>query len=113
MLRSAPLRRLTPLRSKVGLRRKGQTYTERRWRDAVIERDRSCRFPGCKRTDSLEAHHVASRAQRPDLRLDIANGVAVCHAHHHWLTDHPIEGAELGLVSHERYEARHRGSPDA
>lgn len=88
---------------KPGLKVKRDTKHER-WSKAVRERDGHCQFPGCGSTRNLEAQHVAARSQRPDLRYDLANGVALCQEHHRFVTDNPNEGRELGLVSSERYE---------
>src|SRR6185503_13104895 len=56
------------------------------WRKQVLERDgHRCRwiYPGtparCSQTgDSLHAHHILTRKQRPDKRYDPTNGAALC-----------------------------------
>lgn len=56
----------------------------RKWRNAVLARDGSCRR--CGTTDALHAHHVASWKEYPELRVDISNGVTLCgpcHREHH------------------------------
>ena len=53
-------------------------------RDAVVLRDRRCRFRGCNRTvDWCEVHHLRHRADGgPDA---LANCVLLCARHHHVL----------------------------
>jgi hypothetical protein len=52
------------------------------WREAVILRDGSiCVYPGCKKTEHLNAHHIYSRS-RKSFRWDTENGVSLCAFHH-------------------------------
>ena len=51
------------------------------WRDTVLERDKFCQC--CGSEDSLEAHHIFSYNDYPDLRLDPHNGVTLCSDCHH------------------------------
>lgn len=53
----------------------------RAWRKAVIARDKGfCRR--CHSTDRLEAHHIRRFTTHPELRLDVANGITLCHNCH-------------------------------
>jgi len=53
-------------------------------RDAVILRDRRCRFPGCRRTvDWCEVHHIRHRVDGGADAID--NCVLLCAHHHHVL----------------------------
>ncbi len=49
-------------------------------RRALDVRDGGCRFPGCRHTAFVEAHHVDSWATGGETKLD--NLVLLCHAHH-------------------------------
>lgn len=52
------------------------------WRTAVFKRDNfTCQQCG-ERGVRLEAHHVASFADHPELRMDINNGITLCFACH-------------------------------
>lgn len=84
------------------------------WRKKVKQRDgNKCQAPGCGYVSKYnEAHHIASRQQRPDLRFVVSNGMTLCKKHHDWATDHPIEAAAIGLVSHVRYELARKGLTD-
>jgi hypothetical protein len=51
------------------------------WRSSVWSRDRwTCQICGSKK--DIEAHHIARFALFPDLRLDINNGITLCHECH-------------------------------
>jgi hypothetical protein len=53
-------------------------------RDAVVLRDRHCRFRGCRRTvDWCEVHHITHRSRGGTDRVD--NCVLLCAYHHHVL----------------------------
>lgn len=88
--------------------KKSTAAADREWSVAVRRRDGyRCQFPNCGVYDKhIHTHHIASRKQRPDLRHDVSNGLAVCLEHHHWLHANPDQATELGLISHERYESR-------
>ncbi len=53
----------------------------------------------------LDAHHIAERSLRPDLKFDVNNGIALCRAHHNWIPLNRAEAIRLGLLSTETYEA--------
>lgn len=76
------------------------------WSAAVLARDeRICRK--CKGV-ATDAHHIAARSQRPDLKYDLDNGVALCRECHNWVPNNVEEAKELGLYSDAKYEYRDR-----
>ena len=60
------------------------SFEYRNWRKAVFERDNyTCQNIFCgKRGGYLEAHHIRSYAEHPELRLEISNGVTLCRSCH-------------------------------
>jgi hypothetical protein len=53
----------------------------RQWRMEVFTRDNfECKM--CKEKVGLQAHHILSWREFPELRYDINNGIALCRAHH-------------------------------
>ena len=52
----------------------------RRWRKAVLKRDRHCQI--CKSTQKLHAHHVESAFYNVDLRFKVGNGITFCSGCH-------------------------------
>jgi hypothetical protein len=100
------------------------------WKLAVLERDEcKCQWPGLSYEDVLlipagtiidprfivspcstgdtriDAHHIAERSLRPDLKYDVANGIALCRSHHYWLPLNRAIAVKLGLLSDATYEA--------
>lgn len=79
------------------------------WSRDVLERDGwRCRWPGCpEEGPQVVAHHINERSQRPDLRLDRANGAALCTQHHD-NAHHTVAGRQkarrLGLLGGTTYE---------
>lgn len=52
------------------------------WRYLVFSRDKhTCAVPSC-RNHELEAHHIKSFSQFPELRYEIENGITLCKDHH-------------------------------
>lgn len=65
------------------------------------DRDRGrCRFPGCGRQGTVEAHHLVHRAHGGDHRLE--NLVTLCRHHHHLVHE---GGYQLSLGPDQRFEA--------
>ena len=60
--------------------RGSHNYQMHEWRRAVIQRDERCLR--CGTAELLEAHHIQSRKDRPDLWYVIANGETLCKACH-------------------------------
>ena len=80
------------LRAKVG---------HRAWSIAVKKRDGSCRH--CGSTEKLTAHHIKHFATFPEGRVDIHNGITLCHDCH--MTEHrrvrrELKGVELPPILH-------------
>lgn len=77
---------------------------ERQWSVSIRQRDNNT----CQRckdvAPSHDAHHIAPRSQRPDLKFDLSNGVTLCSSCHRWVHQHPIEAVACGLLSTESYE---------
>lgn len=63
-----------------------------------------CRRCGKQDAENNQAHHVAPRSRRPDLKSDLNNGITVCPDCHTWIHLHPIEAEAAGLLSSETYE---------
>lgn len=66
-----------------------------------------CQWPGgCQTGDArLDAHHIAERSLRPDLKFELTNLVTMCRTHHDWIPLHRQEATQMGLLSGETYEA--------
>jgi 5-methylcytosine-specific restriction endonuclease McrA len=65
--------------------RRGERYSRaaKRWRADVFARDGyTCRDCGDARGGNLQAHHVLPRADCPEHRFDMANGVTLCRKCH-------------------------------
>ena len=55
----------------------------REWMFAVKNRDNwKCRIADVNCDGRLEAHHILSWKDHPELRYEINNGITLCHAHH-------------------------------
>lgn len=53
------------------------TYSYRKWRQAVLERDcYKCQI--CGKTDNLVVHHIKPFAKYKEIRTDIDNGITLC-----------------------------------
>jgi len=90
------------------------TPEETTWRNEVLknsgyqcqwlyENGERCQVTGEK---NLDAHHRNKRSQRPDLKLDISNGAALCRFHHRF-TDSVygrIRALRQGILVIETYE---------
>lgn len=83
-------------------------HKEEQWKKAVRARDGyQCQFRGCWTRDrSIDAHHIAMRSRRPDLKFVHSNGISLCRTHHDWVHRNPIDAERLGLLSSETYEKR-------
>lgn len=59
-------------------------YDERykQFRQAVLDRDKHCQFPGCKKRVRLQVHHIIRWADSGEFRYNPTNGIALCTKHH-------------------------------
>jgi hypothetical protein len=80
----------------------------KKWRNAVRERDewvcQNCSFSG----ERIEAHHIESWSQNPELRFDVENGISLCIECHYFYhknnDDVHAAGLMEGRVDMERIE---------
>lgn len=69
---------ITPLAE---ILRKSAGYKQ--WRLAVYERDRFvCQLCGCKGNGDLQAHHILTRENNPELMFFLDNGITLCKKCH-------------------------------
>lgn len=56
---------------------------QKQWRKNVKNRDNwACRIADINCEGRLEAHHILSWADYPELRYEVNNGITLCHFHH-------------------------------
>ena len=86
------------------------------WREGVLERaEYRCQWVDqetglrceIRGEESLDAHHICKRSQRPDLKLAFENGAALCRLHHSYTdtVEGRAEAIAQNLLSTETYEA--------
>lgn len=55
----------------------------KQWRYQIFKRDRHiCKINNEDCSGALEAHHILSWKDYPELRYEINNGITLCHYHH-------------------------------
>lgn len=55
----------------------------KKWRLDVYKRDKfTCKWPGCNKSNKLNAHHIKTWAHYPGFRFDVNNGITLCKQHH-------------------------------
>lgn len=65
------------------------------WRQKVYARDKfCCQWPGCKKRNKLQAHHIHKWSDFPGLRYHLDNGISLCYEHHKLIT-----GNEEGYIN--------------
>lgn len=70
-------------RSKLAKRQERNDTTYKEWRKKVWLRDNfKCKIANPDCCGRIEAHHILSWSEYPDLRYEINNGITLCHAHH-------------------------------
>lgn len=90
----------------VSKKRRNQMGSRKAARDDVLRRDRRCRAaliaPGPCGTRpgryDLEVHELTRGAGRGSAWLNPDLCIAVCPAHHDWITTNPKEAIQLGLA---------------
>ena len=60
--------------------RKRNNYQYRKWRQAIIDRDKVCQECGADK--NLEVHHIKHFAEHPELRLSDDNAIVLCRSCH-------------------------------
>ena len=64
-----------------------ETEFYRNFRRSVLKRDSySCQYPGCKKRDNLEVHHIKKYSEHHRLRTETFNGITLCSKHHFFIT---------------------------
>jgi len=87
------------------LRTKRESPEEREWKLKVRERDSyTCQHCFKVTLKSIHCHHIAPRSRRPDLKLVVENGIALCLCCHSWVHAYPIQATEQGFLSDATYE---------
>lgn len=119
----AGARRFADQRSRlapVSKKRRAAMPDRERVRLAVIDRDRGCVVAAMGVPEAgpcgqragramLEVHEVIPRGRGGDW-LDVDNCIALCPAHHDWVTNNPASAAEYGLVRSGAEIDRKRGN---
>lgn len=81
-------------RSKISNQSGRNCYEDLRWKKSVYKRDLyQCRIGNKDCKGRIEAHHILSWRDYPELRYQINNGITLCHAHH------PIKRSEEKRLS--------------
>lgn len=74
------------------------------WREEVFRRDKyTCQKCGHDKGRNLRAHHIKPFATHPELRLEVSNGITLCHP------CHELEHYKPDSIRNER--KRKRGDP--
>lgn len=93
----------------VSVGRRTRTISSALWR-AVLKRDKTCRFPGCRNRVYLHGHHAKEWAHGGETSL--ANVIAVCGYHHRFLHEY---GYRVEIDAHQRptfFDNRGRAVPE-
>lgn len=78
-----------------------RTTEYKAWRDAVYARDNyACQDCGDNKGGNLQAHHIQSFADHPDLRFVVSNGTTLCRDCHERLHLKPIPGFKCRRKKH-------------
>jgi 5-methylcytosine-specific restriction endonuclease McrA len=100
--RRTALKRTRMNKVRTGMRGARVPRADVMWARAVKERDGYI----CRRCGLIgeDAHHVATRGRRPDLKHDLDNGLTLCRGCHNWCHANPVEAVAAGFLSDESYE---------
>ena len=66
------------------------------WSQSVRARDKVCQI--CQKSKNLNAHHILSKRLYPEFKLELWNGIALCHFHHKFSRISPHQDP-IGFVS--------------
>jgi len=70
-------------RTKLAKKQERNDVAYQDWRKQVWIRDNyKCRIANCDCKGKIQAHHILSWREYPELRYKINNGITLCHAHH-------------------------------
>jgi hypothetical protein len=70
-------------RSKIAKRQERSDTAYKEWRKTVWFRDLfTCKMNSKDCSGRIEAHHILSWADFPELRYEVNNGITLCHFHH-------------------------------
>lgn len=70
-------------RSKLKIQNERNDPEYKQWRKKVWSRDKfKCRIGDDNCEGRIEAHHILSWSEHPELRYNPNNGITLCHAHH-------------------------------
>lgn len=80
-------------RTKLARRNMQRSCADLTWSNQVRRRDKwKCALSSCECMGKVEAHHIRSWKDNPDLRYDVDNGITLCHFHH---PRKPLKATEL------------------
>ena len=70
-------------RTKLAKRQERNDSAYREWRKSVWARDNFfCQIKNQDCHGKIEAHHILSWSEHPELNYKVNNGITICHAHH-------------------------------
>ncbi len=70
-------------RSQLAVRQERNDSGYKDWRLSVWKRDNyKCKIADSNCAGKIEAHHILSWSEYPELRYSLNNGITLCHAHH-------------------------------
>jgi hypothetical protein len=118
----SPIKRGTKQMKRSRMKRHRVTPEETRWRNEVLRNSGlqcqwvdqqtgiRCQVRG---KENLEAHHIAKRSQRPDLKRSPENGAALCRRHHSFsdTVDGQKQAKAQGLLGGTSYELAAKKPP--
>jgi len=83
----------------------GSSAKEKRWREAIFNRDNFTCYSCGERGKYLNAHHIKERSLNPELKFNLTNGVTLCrkchvnlHKQKGWINQWPTCARLAGLL---------------